>query len=82
MDDLVLGAKRLSAGSSRSSSTRPCGERPGSSRNPARVQAILHRPADLKVIGRVLAQNVSSWTTAGGVPLSAEFGLKRLAWQC
>src|SRR4051812_25654139 len=36
--------------------------------DPVRVRAVLQREADSKVIGHVLAQGVSTWTTAGVIP--------------
>ncbi|MFJ5695576.1 PucR family transcriptional regulator [Arthrobacter sp. NPDC093125] len=42
----------------------------------ARVQAILKRDAGTKAIGHVLAQGVSTWTTAGVIPANEEIGMK------
>lgn len=41
-----------------------------------RVRAILQRDAGAKAIGHVLAQNVSTWTTAGVIPANASIGMK------
>jgi hypothetical protein len=41
-----------------------------------RVQAILRRDAGTKAIGHVLAQGVSTWTTAGVIPANDEIGMK------
>ena len=41
-----------------------------------RVQAILKRDAGTKAIGHVLAQGVSTWTTAGVIPANDEIGMK------
>ncbi|MBT2514724.1 CdaR family transcriptional regulator [Arthrobacter sp. ISL-30] len=41
-----------------------------------RVQAILNRGASTKAIGHVLAQGVSTWTTAGIIPANDEIGMK------
>lgn len=41
-----------------------------------RVQAILRRDASTKAIGHVLAQGVSTWTTAGVIPANDEIGMK------
>jgi len=41
-----------------------------------RVQAILKRDAGTKAIGHVLAQGVSTWTTAGIIPANDEIGMK------
>lgn len=41
-----------------------------------RVRAILQRDAGAKVIGHVLAQGVSTWTTAGIIPANEELGMK------
>jgi hypothetical protein len=42
----------------------------------ARVQAMLNRDAGTKAIGHVLAQGVSTWTTAGVIPANEEIGMK------
>jgi hypothetical protein len=48
--------------------------------DPVRVRAVLQREADSKVIGHVLAQGVSSWTTAGIIP--PDDGLRMKARVC
>src|SRR4051794_33392410 len=44
--------------------------------DPVRIRAVLQREADSKVIGHVLAQGVSTWTTAGVIPPDEGLGLK------
>src|SRR6478609_7903997 len=39
-----------------------------------RIHAVLHRGADSKVIGYVLAQGVTNWHTAGVIPANPELG--------
>jgi GAF domain-containing protein len=41
-----------------------------------RIRSVLQREADGKVIGHVLAQGVSSWTTAGVIPPNPELEMK------
>ena len=41
-----------------------------------RVQAVLQREADSKVIGYILAQGVAGWTQAGVIPANDELGLR------
>jgi hypothetical protein len=48
--------------------------------DPVRIRAVLQREADSKVIGHVLAQGVSTWTTAGVIP--PEPGLRMKARVC
>jgi len=44
--------------------------------DPVRVRAVLQREADSKVIGHVLAQGVSTWTTAGVIPPNPALEMK------
>jgi hypothetical protein len=44
--------------------------------DPVRVRAVLQREADSKVIGHVLAQGVSTWTSAGVIPPNPALEMK------